>query len=134
MVAGLVTGALACKEEGEREASVTLQCGLSGQVNPESVSGTETWFVWGTSELLGVGAGETTKHAVATGAALVTAPPATIAGLKPDETIYYELAGDDEFVAASEHLSGEDSPPSRRWRRRGSWALRAFRTSNPTPR
>lgn len=108
MVAELVTGALACKEEGEQETSVTLQCGLGGQVNPESVSGTETWFVWGASELLTAGALETTKHAVATGAALVTAPPATITGLKPDETIYYELAGDDEFVTAFEHLSGEE--------------------------
>ncbi len=108
MVAELVTGALACKAEGEQETSVTLRCGLSGEVDPESVSGTETWFVWSTSELLGAGALETTKNAVATGAALVTAPPATIAGLKPDETIHYELAGDDEFVAASEHLSGEE--------------------------
>jgi DNA-binding beta-propeller fold protein YncE len=98
-VAELLTGVAGCVPGVEVESSVTLDCTMSGEVNPEGVSGTEAWFEWGRSEILGE---QTPKQKVE-----ATGPVhATIAG-RPNETFYYQLAGEDVNVKAPETLTGE---------------------------
>ena len=108
-VAELVTGAVVCKEEGERETSVTVECELAGQVDPAGVADTETLFLWGKEEALnGPDTQETPKESVA-GNTLVQAPPSVIKGLLPGEILYDKLAGYDEANPESEEaLTGEE--------------------------
>lgn len=98
-VAELVTGSATCALGAELDTSVTLDCSLGGSVDPEGVAGTEAWFEWGRSEALGE---RTTKQSVA------AAGPVS-AGLqaRPNETFYYQLAGEDLNVQAPEGLDGE---------------------------
>jgi hypothetical protein len=111
VVAELVTGTIACAEEGQQGSSVVLECGLNGQVNPENVAKTEAFFLWSNTEeaLDGPGTHETTRQPIMDGSALVSVSPAVIAGQRPNEHIYYELAGFDELVQPPEPaLTGED--------------------------
>jgi len=104
-VAELLAKPAVCKPGAEIPASrsATFVCGLNGAANPEEVSGTETWFQWGNTPLLGA---ETPKQPVAAGAALVGVG-ASVQGLRPDETYYYRLAGEDENVKSPELLTSE---------------------------
>jgi hypothetical protein len=102
-VAELVTGAAPCAPGVEDESSVTFDCTLGGEVNPEGVSGTEAWFAWGRSEPF---TGQTAKQTVLTGGALVGVQ-AVLEGLRPGETFGYQLVGEDGNVKAPESLRGE---------------------------
>jgi hypothetical protein len=99
-VAELVTGAETCVPGGEHETDVTIDCTLNGKVDPEGVSETGAWFQWGRSQALGEMTGEekveepSSVHAV-------------IEGLRPNDTVYYRLAGDDHNVRPPELLAGE---------------------------
>ncbi|HEY3830328.1 MAG TPA: NHL repeat-containing protein [Solirubrobacteraceae bacterium] len=102
-VAELVTGSAPCVQGVEHGSSVTFDCVLGGEVNPEGVSGTEAWFDWGRSEPF---TGQTAKQPVLTGGALVGVQ-AVLEGLRPDETFSYQLVGEDGNVKAPESLTGE---------------------------
>lgn len=108
-VAELLTGAVTCTEEAEHETSQAFECELTGQVNPEGVAKTETLFRWGRDQALsGPETRETARQPVATGGTLVPAPTAVIKGLRPNEPVYSELAGYDEFNEPPERaLTGE---------------------------
>jgi hypothetical protein len=97
-VAELVVSAGSCSPSGS--VSVTFDCTLAGEVNPEGVAETEAFFEWGTTTALGE----------ATAAQQIAAPEAVhavLSGLRPNETFYYRLAGHDENVKAPEGLQSE---------------------------
>jgi hypothetical protein len=102
-VAELVTDASSCKEAAGVESSVTLDCTLNGEVNPYGVGQTEAWFEWGGTLAFGQ---RTPKQGVAPGS-LAEPIEATIAGVKPNETLYDRVAGEDENVKAPELLTAE---------------------------
>jgi hypothetical protein len=109
-VGELITGSLACEEEGEKEAAVTLGCELSGQLDPEGVPETESFFLWSNTEeaLEGSETYETPRQSISTGNILISVPRGMITGLRPNERIYYELSGFDELVQTPESLAGEE--------------------------
>jgi hypothetical protein len=102
-VAELVAKPATCVPGALHNTSVTLNCTLNGEVNPYDVPGTETFFEWGRTHLFGT---LTPKVAVAT----VEEPKAVSApveGLRPNETFYDRVAGDDENVSSPETLTSE---------------------------
>jgi hypothetical protein len=100
-VAELVVGMAECVQGAEKETSVTYTCKLNGEVNPEGVEETEVWFEWGRTEALGT---ITPRQPVGNGEALVSAST-TLEGLRPNETFYYRLAGQDRNVQPPEQLT-----------------------------
>ncbi len=104
-VAELLAGAVACKPGAEAPVSLSasFDCGLSGEVNPEEVPGTEVRFQWGKTAGFGT---ETPRQTVATGGALVGVS-ASVQGLRPDQSYRFRLAGEDENVKPPEVLSSE---------------------------
>ena len=104
-VAELLTVAVACKPgvEAPVSLSVSFDCGLGGEVNPEEVPRTEVRFQWGKTAGLGT---ETPRQTVATGGALVGVS-APVQGLRPDQAYRFRLAGEDENVKPPELLSSE---------------------------
>jgi hypothetical protein len=93
-----------CVPAGENETDVTVNCALNGEVNPWNVSETEAWFQWGRTPALG---SETPKQPVATGEGLVPLS-APVEGLRPNELVFYRLAGFDQNVKSPESpLSSE---------------------------
>jgi hypothetical protein len=101
-VAELVTGAALCRQSGEQESNVTLDCALGGEVNPEGVSQTEVWFQWGRTPALG---SQTAKQPIGELEPLKTVS-AVVRGVRPNEAFYYRLAGYDQHVEAPELLAG----------------------------
>jgi hypothetical protein len=111
-VAELVTGAAACKPGVERETDITIDCALNGEVDPEGVSETKAWFEWGPTRALGTVA-PGSPILIPTGNTLVLVPPppaspgVSIENLRPNDTYYYRLAGEDQNVKSPEELTGE---------------------------
>lgn len=105
-VAELLSSAVPCAAGAEHESDLTFSCTLNGEANPEGVSGTEAWFQWGTTPVLG---SETARHPVATGGVLVSVEPAPVLeGLRPNATYHYRVAAYDANVKAPESpLSSE---------------------------
>ena len=86
---------------------MTLKCALHGEVNPWEVTGTEAWFQWGPTTTLGR---ETPKQSVCTtgcGKTPVALSAAVIAGLRPNETYYYQVIGEDANVKSPEVVVSE---------------------------
>jgi hypothetical protein len=102
-VAELLTTLSSCEPGPELETSVTLDCSLNGTVNPESVAETEVFMQWGRTQAFG----ETTpKQTFAT----VTEPKAVSApveGVRPNQTFFYRLVGEDQNVKFPEQLTSE---------------------------
>ena len=103
-VGELRTGTPVCAAGADVGSAATFTCSLKGEVDPFGVSGTEAWFQWGSTPAFG---SETAKQPVADGNALVAVPPVSVEGLRPNETFYTRLAGDDANVAFPELLVGE---------------------------
>ncbi len=109
-VGELVGSPVGCAPGLERETDVTLDCGLSGEVDAWGVKETQVWFEWGRTS--GLGEKTVPPSDVANVKSegeeepfvKVTAP---ITGLRPDETFYYQLSGLDRYVKAPELLTGE---------------------------
>lgn len=102
-----LTSAAACTPGAESETDVTVDCALHGEVNPWEVGSTEAWFQWGPTTTLGR---ETPKQSVCTtgcGETPVPLSPATIKGLLPNETYYYQAVGEDANVKTPELLVSE---------------------------
>ena len=102
-----LTGAAACTPGAESETDVTVDCALHGEVNPWEVTDTEAWFQWGLTTTLGQ---ETPKRTVCTtscGKTPVALSAATIKGLLPNETYYYQAVGEDANVKTPELLESE---------------------------
>lgn len=87
---------------------VTVNCGLAGSVDPWGVSGTLAWFDWGLTSALGE------RTSPATSVPAVKSPGeeetpvavgAQITGLPPNQTVFDELAGEDQNVGAPEVLT-----------------------------
>jgi hypothetical protein len=104
LVGEVATGPAMCVAGVDRESDATLDCSLNGQVNPEGVAETEASFQYGATSGLGL---ETPGEKVPTGGALVGVTSAPIVGLRPNETLYYQLVGHDAVVKAPEQLTGE---------------------------
>lgn len=102
-VADLLTSPVACEPGASSETDATFDCSLHGEANPEGVAETESWFQWGRTVSLD---SQTAKQSIPTGntPAAVSAP---VAGLLPDETYHYRLAGYDHNVKAPELLDSE---------------------------
>jgi hypothetical protein len=110
-VGELLSAPAACKAGSEHETDLTFDCTLEGTVDAWGVKETEVWFQWGQTRALG---SETPKQPVAnlksegeeeTPVPALTNPP--LAGLRPNETYFYQLAGEDHNVKAPELLTSE---------------------------
>ncbi len=109
-VGELVTGSAPCVPGVEHESDVTLTCTPQGEVDPWGVKETLVSFQWGTTPALG----DQTKppSPVASSKsegeeeplAQVSAP---LEGLRPNETFYYRLVGEDQNIKAPELLTSE---------------------------
>jgi hypothetical protein len=93
-------GAAVCAAGPASGTSATFDCTLSGEVNPEGVAETEALFDWGKTSSLGQ---ETAGQDVA-GPGTVYA---VFEGLRPNETLLYQLVAYDQNVKAPEQLTGE---------------------------
>ncbi len=100
-VAEIATGTSSCSPGPElvSNAGATFNCTLNGQADPEGLTETEAWFEWGKTELLG---NDTAKQPIA-----VAGPISTEINARPNETIYYRLAGEDVNAKFPEILAGE---------------------------
>jgi hypothetical protein len=108
--ATLVTTPAACIPGVEHETDVTLECKLNGEVDAWGVKETQVWFQWGRTPALG---SETPKHAVPNEQPTEgveeapvnasTSPP--LAGLRPNETFYDRMAGENHNVKTPEGLN-----------------------------
>jgi hypothetical protein len=96
-VAELLASPAACKAGVTIGTSVTLDCTLNGEVNPEGVAETEALFQWGTTPGLGQA---TVRQKVEEPSGL----HAVIDGVRPNQTLYYQLIGYDHYVQAPEQL------------------------------
>ena len=104
---GTVDQAATCTPGAVSETDVTVDCALDGEVNPWEVQETEAWFHWGSTNTLGQ---ETPKQTVCTtvcGKTPVALSAATIKGLLPNETYYYQAVGEDANVKTPELLGSE---------------------------
>jgi hypothetical protein len=89
-----------CNPGAEHDTSVTLDCTLNGEANPEGVSETEVFFEWGRTQALG----ETTTKQKVEETEVLHAP---IVGVRPNQTFFYRLAGFDHNVQPPEQLTSE---------------------------
>lgn len=94
-----------CAEVAGGASKVTFDCTLKGMVNPEGVSETEVWFRWARSEDLSEKP-PTPVQAVTTGSVPVGVS-AGVEGVRPHESLYYDLAGYDHNVKNPELLTSE---------------------------
>jgi DNA-binding beta-propeller fold protein YncE len=106
-VGELAAGASACVPGSDIGTDATLDCELKGEVDPWGVSETEVWFQWGRTPVLGE---ETPKQPIANtkseGEEETPVPvSAAIKGVRPNEPLYDQLAGEDHNVKAPELLS-----------------------------
>ena len=97
-----------CVPSAERETNATFDCSLTGEVDPWGVSETEAWFQWGRTPSLG----EETAPAMHVPSVKKEGEEETpvkvsvpIDGVRPNETFYDELAGEDHYVKAPELLT-----------------------------
>jgi hypothetical protein len=98
----LVVSGFGCAPGVESDSSVTFACTLKGEVNPESVAGTEALFEYGRTPALGektpiekIGASE---------------PIHAVVSARPNETYYYRLAGfDSNDLPPEEPFSSEQA-------------------------
>jgi hypothetical protein len=101
LVGEVAGGAAVCAVGPASGSSATFGCTLSGEVNPEGVAETEALFQWGKTAGLGqqtagqdVGEPKTVE--------------AVFVGLRPNETLFYELTAYDQNVQAPEQLVAEE--------------------------
>ncbi len=97
-----------CVPGAEHETDVTLNCSLKGEVDPWGVKETQVWFQWGRTQSLG----EKTEPPVPVASVKsegeeetpvkVSAP---IDGVRPNETFYDRVAGEDRYVKTPELLT-----------------------------
>ncbi|HWY18939.1 MAG TPA: hypothetical protein VNY27_09555 [Solirubrobacteraceae bacterium] len=106
-VAELFTASHVCVQEPEPlvdpERDITVQCALSGEVNPWGVAETEAAFQWGATSGLG---SETARQPLAAGEMLVPVS-APLAALRPNQPVVYQLVAFDHWVQLPEQLTGE---------------------------
>jgi hypothetical protein len=103
LVAELLLTPTTCKEGAVNGTSVTLDCTLNGTVNPEGVTETVAWFKWGRTPILDQ---ETPKQTIPPGNTPIPLS-APIEGVRPNEPLYVQLAGEDQNVKAPEQLTSE---------------------------
>jgi hypothetical protein len=99
-VAELTTLPAVCATGGNQDTDVLLDCTLQGEANPEGVSETSVWFEWGRSPALG-------ERTAAQPVSATGTVGEAVAGLRPNETFYDRLVGEDANVKAPETLSAE---------------------------
>ena len=94
----LAGGAAVCAAGAASGSSATFDCTLTGEVNPEGVAETEALFEWGSTAVLGQ----------LTARQDVSEPKtvhAVLEGLRPNETLFYQLAAYDQNLKAPEQLT-----------------------------
>ncbi|HEV3320503.1 MAG TPA: hypothetical protein VG053_12370 [Solirubrobacteraceae bacterium] len=87
-----MTDPAACVMGAGIETSATFNCTFTGAVNPKSVADTRVWFQYGVSEALGSSTAAQPVAAVGT----VLPVEAIVDGLRPNQTYYERLVGEDE--------------------------------------
>jgi hypothetical protein len=96
------TGAAACSASGETNTDQTFECTLDGQINPYKLADTEAWFEWGPTCKLGT---MTAKQAFPSEEALLPLS-ATLTGVRPNQTVCYQIVGADQNAQPPEALDG----------------------------
>jgi hypothetical protein len=98
-----------CNAGTESETDVTVDCTLKGQVDPWGISGTEVWFESGVTP--GLGSVSVHQHVASNGPEGTEETPVAVTdlveGLRPDQTVYYRVAGHDHNAKAPETLTSE---------------------------
>jgi hypothetical protein len=100
---------VSCNPGVERESDATVDCGLTGVVEPWGVSETEAWFEFGSTPELG----NVTAHqqVPSTGPEGNEEPPVTVTdpvtGLLPNQRVYYRIAANDHNAEPPETLQAE---------------------------
>jgi hypothetical protein len=90
-----------CNEGVETGTLVPIVCTLSGEVNPEGVTGTEAFFEYGRTPTL---SSKTPIEPIT-----ATGPVGASVSLRPNETYYYKLAGFDANVKPPEEAFSTDT-------------------------
>ncbi len=110
-IGALVATSGNCATAGVQETDVTLDCTLKGEVDSWGVPGTQVWFQWGSSEALA----NRTEPPIPVNSTLSegeeeipVAVSAGIGGLRPDEKIYDDVAGEDRNVKAPETMTSAE--------------------------
>lgn len=103
-VGGLEVGAAMCAAGPDKGTDATVRCNVPGSVDPWGVPGTEVWVQWGLTPLFGA---QTSKQSVGTikneGEEETPVPVSgSLEGARPNERLYYRLAGEDAHVTAPE--------------------------------
>jgi hypothetical protein len=99
----LTTGLALCKSGADDQTDATVECELKGKANPWGILGTEVWFQWGGTSLLG---SETAPLPLPPVESTVNVS-SSLTGLLPNETYYYREVGEDEHVKSPEVLTSE---------------------------
>jgi hypothetical protein len=107
IAATLKTSEADCVAGAEHESDVTLDCTLKGSVDAWGVKETEVWFEWGRTPALGQ---RTPKQPVANeklneGEQELPVSVSSVVGVRPNETFYDRMAGENHNVKAPEVLS-----------------------------
>ena len=97
-----------CVAGPDRESDATLDCDLKGEVDPWGVSETSVWFQWGLTPALGqqtepkVPVASTKPEGEEETPVKVSSP---LDGVRPNQTFYEQIAGEDRHVKAPESLT-----------------------------
>jgi DNA-binding beta-propeller fold protein YncE len=97
-----------CVPGVEHETDATFDCALNGEVDAWGVKETQVWFQWGRTPLFGEKTGPPSPVVNAKGAGeeeTLVKVSAPIQALRPNETFYYRLAGEDHNVKTPELLT-----------------------------
>lgn len=97
-----------CVSGPDVKSNATIECGLAGEVNPEGVTETAAWFLWGPTSALGSKTPDEVICESSCGTGFVPIA-ASIAGLRPNQTVYDEVVATDAYVKLPEMLPSEET-------------------------
>jgi hypothetical protein len=108
-VAEFLTRPIECSPGPEHETDATFDCDLKGAVDPWGIPEAEAWFQWGSTCSLGL---ETPKQSIPVTSKEGEEEPlvsiqAPVEALRPNESVCYQVSGEDREVKKPELLTSE---------------------------
>ncbi len=105
-VAELTTGSFVCAAGAAHDSSSTFSCTVGGEVNPEEIANTNTWFEWGAERIGSCSvSSDTASHGLAPVDEDLQVSTA-IEGLRPNAGFCYDVSGTDQNAEPPEKLTG----------------------------